>query len=345
MIKSCDISVVVQGPILTDSIYNMTDSVTRDVCKRIKTLMPDCELILSTWRGAKVKGIPYDKCIFSVDPGATTFDYHDKKLLNNCNRLIISTQAGIKAATKPYVLKIRSDLFLVSTNFLQYFDKYPYFDEKYRFVKNRIMAFSMFSIKAHKTSLFTVDKPYHISDWAYFGCREDLFNLYDIPLTKEPEFSHWFANHCRYFYDIHPHRLWKMPPEQYVTTEFLKKYIRINFNHMADIDDNNVEKSEKLLANNFIILDQTQFSLISLKYMSFQLLFDDLLSSTAIFFHTWLHDYYKFCNVPSSKPSFKDQLIIKFRHRLYVLSNKALLFLNRKDYFNHIIARLIKRKL
>ena len=346
MIHHRDISVVVQGPILTDSIHNMTDTVTKDVCARIKKLMPECELILSTWEGSKVKGITHDKCVFSKDPGGTTFCYIDKKILNNCNRLIVSTQAGIKAASRPYVLKVRSDLFLASTGFLKYFDKFPHYDNKYKFVKDRIMAFCMFTIKAHKTSLFTVQKPYHIGDWAYFGNRQDLWNLYDIPLTKEPEFSHWFLKNCRYFYDIHPHRLWKMPPEQYVTTEFLKKYTKIKFNHMADTDDNNVEKSDKLLTNNFLVLDQTQFSLISLKYMSFQLLFDSLLSSTAIFFHTWLQDYYKHCDVPQSATTHKDQVYIKLRQGFYYVANKILLAMNyRFGLIDRLIAKIIKSKL
>lgn len=291
MIKDSDISIVVQGPVIRESALNITDQTTQLVCARIKSLFPRAELILSTWENENTENIIYDKCVLSVDPGATWFNYGNEGLLNNCNRLIVSTQAGIKAATRPYVFKIRSDLFVCSSDFLNYFDRFSQYNEKYKFVKSRILAFSLYSTTGHKTSLFTMYRPFHISDWAYFGYKEDLEDLYTIPLTQEPEFSQWFLTRCKTFFDIEPDRLWKMPPEQYVTSSFLKKHIPLELEHTADIKNNNKALSTQLLVNNFLVLDQTQFALISLKYVNFQLLFEPLLSETAIFYSTFLNDY------------------------------------------------------
>jgi hypothetical protein len=36
--------------------------------------------------------------------------------------------------------------------------------------------------------------PFLPSDWFYFGLREDVLNLWSIPLAPEPENSSWFAN-------------------------------------------------------------------------------------------------------------------------------------------------------
>lgn len=316
MIKEEDISIVIQGPILYKSKFNTSQEITKLVCKRARYLFPHSEIILSTWENENTTNLIFDKLVLNKDPGATWFNYENYDLLNNCNRLIVSTKAGIAAASGKYVLKIRSDLFIISKKFLQYFYKFPYFDKQYQFVKNRILAFSIYSIKGHKTCLFTMQRPFHISDWAYFGYQEDLYDLYDIPLTQEPEFSQWFLTRCKPFFDIEPARLWKMPPEQYVTSTFLKKYISIDFQHTADISNNNLNLSEKLLANNFLILDQTQFMLISLKYMNLQILFNSLLSRTAIFHSSWLNDYYKYCC--------RCNLFKKFTNFSYIISRKII---------------------
>ncbi|MBS0186050.1 MAG: hypothetical protein JSS34_06910 [Proteobacteria bacterium] len=287
--------------IKNDAIYGICSEITKIVCVRLKTLFPNSELILSTWKGENTDGILYDRLILNEDPGAVWFDLEDPNFTNNCNRLIVSTREGIKVARRKYVLKVRSDLFIFSKSFLNYFYKFPFYDPNFKYVKNRIIAFPLDTIKGHKTPNFIQIRPYHISDWAYFGYKEDLLNLYDIPLTKEPAFSQYFLNHPKNFPDIHPARLWKMPPEQYVTVSFFQKFLPLKFEHMSDISDNNIERSEKLLANNFLVLDQTQFFLFSLKYARLQLLFPPLLSTTAIFFHTWLQDYDHTCCVPFFK--------------------------------------------
>lgn len=324
MIREEDISIVVQGPVLFESKFNISQETTKLVCQRARQLFPESEIILSTWENENTQGIVYDQLVLNEDPGATWFNYGDHQLLNNCNRLIVSTRSGIAHATRKYVLKIRSDLFIGSKKFLYYFDQFPCADKTCQFVKNRILAFSLYSIKGHKTCLFTMRRPFHISDWAYFAYTEDLYNLYDIPLTEEPEFSRWFLMRCKPFFDIEPGRLWKMPPEQYVTSEFLKKYTTIHLEHTADASPPNLELSEKLLVNNFLVLDQTQFALISLKYMNFQILFKPLLARTAIFYSTWLHDYYKYCCPCKGWKRIKNHMYIVSRIVIFHLLNQLL---------------------
>lgn len=343
MIQDKDISIVVQGPILRQSALGITDQTTKLVCTRLKYLFPQCELILSTWEGEEVQNIPHDKLILNQDPGATWFNYGNEQLLNNCNRLIVSTLAGIKAASRKYVFKVRSDLFLVSPHFLTYFDQFPLFNDTYKFVKNRIIAFSIYSITGHKTSLFTMHRPFHISDWAYFGYKEDLLDLYDIPLAEEPEFSQWFLTRCKTFFDFEPKRLWKMPPEQYVTSSFLRKHVALQFEHTADTAKNNMAISSRLLLNNFLVLDQTQFSLISLKYVNFQLLFEPLLSRTAIFYSTWLNDYKKY-NRHTGQTKYKLTLQIVIRTICYRLFNFILRRVEGKSKnISRLVAYLIRR--
>jgi hypothetical protein len=345
MIDDADISIVVQGPIFGQSTYYITPESTKIVCERLRDLFPKSEIILSGSIGNNVEGIIHDKLVLSEDPGATWFDIdlENNKVLNNCNRMIVSTLAGIKAASRKYVFKIRSDLLVVSKDFLDYFNKYPYYDEKYKFVKNRIIAFSIFSIKAEYVR-FKVSRPYHISDWAYFGFKEDLLNMYDIPLTDEPEFSQYFLNNPKNYEELFPNRIWKMSPEQYVTSSFFNKFIKVSFNNPADISNNNEQLSETLIANNFLVLDQDQFHLISLKHLYLQILYEPILASTAIFFRSWLNDYHKYCKVPEDIHWLWQKVLIVQQSVIYIIMNKILRILNKKYYlYSWHIARKIKK--
>lgn len=338
MIESKEISIVVQGPVLTHSIYGITNKLTLLICLRLKKLFPESELILSTWKGENTEGIPYDKLILSEDPGATWFNYNDRKILNNCNRLITSTFAGIKAATKKYVFKVRSDLFLVNKKFLKYFDKFDLYNEEFKFVKSRILAFSLNTLYGHRTKLFKMHRPFHISDWAYFGYKSDLLNLYDIPLVEEPQFSQWFLQRCKPFFDIEPERLWKMPPEQYVTSSFLKKYIPLKLEHTVDISNNNRKLSSQLLTNNFLILDQTQFFLISLKYLYF-VFSSDKGFEWYIFHSDWLKNFCEQIKTTSFVKKIQYKLKILGREIFYKPLN--LIILRKLNGKNHRLCRII----
>ncbi|HRD71166.1 MAG TPA: WavE lipopolysaccharide synthesis family protein [Legionella sp.] len=341
MIADKDISIVVQGPILKDSKYNITKEITKIVCYRVKELFPDCELILSTWEGESVDGIPYDKVILNEDPQATWFDYYNHNTLNNCNRLIVSTLAGIQSATRKFVFKLRSDLFIGSKNFLNYFDKYPDYNSEFKFVGSRIIAFSMWSIQGHKTCLFTMPKPFHISDWAYFGYKEDLLELYSVPLIHEPEFSQYFLTRCKPFFDVAPNVLWKMPPEQHIITSFFKKFTTINFEHTADDSHGNMELSAKLIMNNFIVLDQTQFYLISLKHFCFQ--FTRQNHEWFIYHHTWLNNYLRFIDNPATLRHHLNKIGIKLRNFSVLSLYTILRMINKKQYIDRHLVKLIKK--
>ncbi|MBA2656502.1 MAG: hypothetical protein H0U70_05890 [Tatlockia sp.] len=341
MILDKDITIVVQGPILGEAKYKVTDEMTKLVCFRLKQLFPESELILSTWEGQNSEGIVFDKLIINKDPGASWFEYDNKKMLNNCNRLIISTLEGVKAASRKYVFKVRSDLYVVSKKFLNYFDKYKFYNDDCKFVKSRILAFSMWSIQGHKTCHFTMPKPFHISDWAYFGFKEDLLNLYNVPLIPEPEFSQWFLTRCKPFHDVAPWVLWRMPPEQHITSSFFNKFTKINLEHTADASNNNCEISAKMIMNNFLVLDQTQFFLISLKHFCFQ--FSRENHEWFIYHKTWLKNYYTFIN-NSHINRLKYQIIAKLREiSLYSLYNILRLINFRTKWIDKTAAVLIKK--
>jgi hypothetical protein len=107
--------------------------------------------------------------------------------------------------------------------------------------------------------------PYHPSDWVFFGCREDLLDLWDIPLQPEPETSRW--------YELHPSprrrastNLARFTPEQYVWVSFLRKHGRLQFEHCHDFGENALELTELTFANNLVLLEPWQYQIRFLKY-------------------------------------------------------------------------------
>ena len=102
-IKSQDISVVVQGNV---------DKVTVDTLQSVRRFLPKAEIILSTWKAAAYEGLDYDKLVLSKDPGAVTFDIRLNKL-NNINRIIVSSKAGVRHAKRKYIYRrvLRSRLY------------------------------------------------------------------------------------------------------------------------------------------------------------------------------------------------------------------------------------------
>ena len=238
MISSKEISIVVQGAVNTQ---------TPECLKSIREYLPDAEIILATYIGSDINGLDYDEVVLVEDPGFYLISDcpHSKK--NNINRQILTTFNGLKTATRKYAFKLRSDFAMTGYGFLDYFDKFPKSDPDYKVFKHKILSPVFFAYNPHKRH------PFHPSDIAFFGLREDLLNLFDIPLmTKNESIA----------YKVDGYNCCQYAPEQYILIKCLLKNGKdINCKHQRDVNDKNAIDSEKYIASNFIYLDWKQFSL------------------------------------------------------------------------------------
>src|SRR5574344_632380 len=121
MIKSRDISVVVQGAI--------NKKETSKCLKSIRQFLPDAEIILSTWEDSDVTNLEYDILVLNKDPGGFK---HDFAIQN------------IKRSKNTYILKLRSDLILKNANFLNYWDKFDTYNLQYKLFKHRVLSSSLY---------------------------------------------------------------------------------------------------------------------------------------------------------------------------------------------------------
>ena len=265
--KSKNISIIVQGAI------NKTE--TPKCLKSIRKYLPDAEIVLSTWEGSDVSFIEglYDILIFNKDPGAVTF--HGIKegeiIYNNLNRQILSTQEGLKKATRKYVMKLRSDLIFKDARVLDYLEKFPKKSDKYNLFTQKIITSSLFTrYKIHIDKNNNVEKiPFHISDWWFLGLKEDVEKyIKDTPLVDEPNFTKYF--------DLEENKNKKSPymgasfkfaPEQYLGYScFSRNFNDIYMEDASDYNDEIFEKSRECIVNNFIILEFKQSGIFLNKY-------------------------------------------------------------------------------
>lgn len=253
MIDSKDITFVVQGAILGKYSDKKEDRYTYLCLKSIRKYFPGSFIILSTWKGSDIKDLDFDLLIENDDPGISILG----DFTQNGFRQIVSSIGGIRKVNTKYAAKVRSDLIFKNNNILKYFEKYgdlPY-DSKYKLVNRRVVMLTACNPKRR------FKFPFNAADWLYFGLTEDIIDIFDIPLVRG-KFSgkHEYDNNrekpCESMYSS----------EQYIWFGFLSKYRKINFQHLRDVSNHNIEESEKYFANNAVLITAKMAGINSLKY-------------------------------------------------------------------------------
>lgn len=352
MIDSKDISVIVQGAINTEYTQRCIIS--------IRKYLPNAEIILSTWEDANT--IQYedlcDVIIKNKDPGASVFTFDNKK--QNQNRQIFSTINGLKKSSRKYSLKLRSDMEIKGTIFLSYFAKYPFRNEKYKILKERVLINNLYTRNPYSNLPYL----FHPSDWVMFGLTEDLINIWDIPLAKEPDFSQYLKLNepinnlidTKYCFT-------KYHAEQYIWISFLRKnHINIDMKDWTDYKNNDLkELSMFILINNSCVLDYiSQLDIVCLKYPKYD-------KTPVMFNWDWQFYYKKYCDksfkisrgakfykainsfqvlnhlinlkkyLIRARYSKKEKYLILFNHVIYCTPNSHmdLLYKNKKEIRKH----------
>ena len=248
-----DISVVVQGAIDPEH--------TKTVIASIRNRLPGAEIVLSTWEGSDVSTLSYDQVVYSKDPGNWLTD-RVYNVSNNVNRQILSSSSGIKAAKRRYVLKLRSDIEIVGYGFIKAYSKFRKRSEEYKFLSRRVVINNLYCANPRK-----VEFPFHVSDWVFFGLKEDVLNIWDIPLEDRATSEDYFSTTKRPKIDAVNSWVSRYLPEQWIWSSFLRKNgVDLKFEYFTDISSANVEITEKSFANNLIILDYPTYGIKFLKY-------------------------------------------------------------------------------
>ena len=248
-ISNSEISVVVQGPIVGSASGPKKTRHTARVLESIRKVLPGAHIILSTWEGSDLTGLDYDEAVLSADPGGLRYGLQrNPSLLNNVNRQLVSTIAGLRAVRTRYAVKTRSDLLFTSADFLRSFDQYNDFDPEWQVVEKRVVSCNFYARNPRVHFPFL----YHPGDFFNFGLTSDLLAIWDIKLQPK-SYSRWFlfvekdplsfddGSDIRYY------------PEQYIWLKFLEKHGKqVSFDHASDFSERELERSERSLVNNLV---------------------------------------------------------------------------------------------
>ncbi len=239
MIHFDQISVIIQGP------YN--GDVTNRVIASVRNCLPGTVVIFSTCDADLPGKIPgCDQVIVSPDPGVFLYGQNG---VNNINRQIVNTLAGLTRVRTPFAMKLRSDFAVSGHDFLNFFDSYPESEKKYQVFSHKLLSCCYFSRNPREGVPF----PFHPSDLMFFGKTDDLLKLFDIPLMTKEE-AYWDSA------KLPPFQYW---PEQYVFINCLRKnHFPCDCDFLDDCRPENVEQTERYFASNFIFLDFSQFNLV-----------------------------------------------------------------------------------
>ncbi len=285
MIKNSDISIIIQGPYYD----NITNKVLSNICKLFK----GSKIIFSTYSHKSIKNLPKNKfqILLNNYPKETPTSFNPV-INHNYSGQIRTTLNGLLKAKTKYCLKTRSDVIFENKNFLKFFDKYKKKNKKYGILKKKVILSSYNTIDPRKEPL-----PFHFSDWFYFGEKEDLIKIFNQNYMSKDnnQVPLWFFKRKKpkYYFNSYFSRY---RVEQQITFRFLQKFINLKFEHAYDYNLKNIILTEKILTNNFVVLETEQISLKSLKYPNVSKYSNLLYFNEKITFSKWLRLYKKYCD-------------------------------------------------
>ncbi|WNW13231.1 WavE lipopolysaccharide synthesis family protein [Pseudomonas sp. DTU_2021_1001937_2_SI_NGA_ILE_001] len=246
-VDSALISVVIQGPLCRElgqerNILACIASVRRH--------LPQARIVVSTWRGEDTTDLEVEQLVLLDDPGGLR-DVSGNPV--NTNRMILSTRAGIQAADRPYVMKLRADHNLRSADLAVIGQPIPVASD----------GLSLFDAPITLTNLYMRDPErvpmlFHLSDLVQFGTREAMLALWNQPLFAEHELLHPgpsrnpFGNFLGY-------SALRMIPEQALLLGCLRQRgIHLTLTHPCRVRLAPLKLWDTLLTRNFTVLDHTQ---------------------------------------------------------------------------------------
>lgn len=246
------LSIIFQGPATRDGF--VCPQVVSNV-RRTRQVFPRSEIIVSTWytvpetdrRLVDEMALLDVRVVLSHDPGSIVACDASGHWVSNLNRLLVSAQTGLKCATRPLSLKMRTDTFLSGRDIEPLLRKYvlddagPARDENYCIFRKRVINASWFA-RDPRGSL-----PYlfHPGDIFIAGLTSDVQLFFSAPLADSSLLSPaampglWSA--------------WRYTPEQWLWIHAIQQVTgrneyQGNFTFTAD----RIEASERYYLANFV---------------------------------------------------------------------------------------------
>ena len=264
MIRSSDISFVIQGPIQGKSFQPVSEQITRRCAESIRRWFSGAELIISTWHGADVSQIPHDILVLNNDPGPIDLMNSYQAGLNsnpNMNRMIVSSASGLSRATRPWAVRTRTDMLFTSSAIKRWMNAFPKVKANHVFQARVVIP--TISTTQYRRNLET--RIFHLSDWLHAGLVKDIRKLWNCQLV-DPNKSNRneasrISNQCDHL-DIN-----RYSNEQYLWLNLaIDSHLNIEWRHPWDMNRDNQRLFDNFVAQELVIGDLKRLGIVNLKH-------------------------------------------------------------------------------
>jgi hypothetical protein len=243
-VDSANISVVIQGPLHR----NLTPGRSIFSCiASIRKHLPNAEIVVSTWDHQDLSQITADQIIVSDDSGCFLDDSGNQI---NTNRMLSSTLAGIKAATRPYVMKLRADHNLTSAALAVIGVPEPIDSSEPRLFDTPITLTTLYIRDPGQVPML-----FHVSDLVQFGTREAMMTLWDQPLLERRDvlrdrpLRNPLGNFCGYT------SLRNVSEQSLMLGCMRQQGMEVSLIHPCQVSLSNLKLWDAILTCNFRVLD------------------------------------------------------------------------------------------
>jgi len=247
--KSIDdsgLSFVVQGPILYSGGICLADLSIQSIRKHF----PGSEVILSSHQGSDVSNLDYDKLALT---GIDEFrEIENDKFGNfmNANNQLRTTRAGLELATRPYVVKIRSDMVVKNSNILTLLNNRPKRAKSPKIITREPVIVLNWSTVNPDTFLRLL---HHPSDQLHAGATEDVRSIWSCP-PYPVSYMRWFEWNAYPKNAQHGDYLQRYRSESWIWYNFVKEHCKFDFPDSYSFSEELKNESKILIASNLMVV-------------------------------------------------------------------------------------------
>ena len=245
-IYDSDLSFVVQGPIL----YSNGISLAELSIKSIREHFPNSEVILSSHKGSDVSHLNYDKLALTEKDKFLLVENDKFGNFMNTNNQIRTTQAGLDLATRPYVVKIRSDMLVENSNILTLLNNRPIRSKSRKIITREPVIVLNWSTVNPDAFLRLL---HHPSDQLHAGATEDVRSIWSCP-PYPVAYMRWFESHPYPKDAQHGDYLQRYRSESWIWYNYVKNYCRFPFPDSYSFSKELMNESRILLASNLMVV-------------------------------------------------------------------------------------------
>jgi len=184
------IDIIIQGGLFNAILHNTKRFINLDFVNRV---------IISTWEDVNIQ----DDILEDESVTIIKSSYPSNCGGGNINLQIASSLNGIKAASANLVMKLRSDQQLPDHSLKTLYDFYiTHRDDKTLTYLDGTKQKSKICIIGNGTNW-----PYHPQDHIFWGAKEDMLKLFDIPYKYEPVYGSQPLDGTKDMFSINTYRL------------------------------------------------------------------------------------------------------------------------------------------